>query len=321
MFLNMFRNFFSLLAYLSIASSHTLHAKEFVLNDGDVVGQVKVAAAQRKDTLYDIGMAHGVGFTEMRKANPEVDAWLPKQGAEVVIPSEFILPSVREGVVINLREYRLYFFPEDSDKVITYPLGIGSDTTPSPVTSTRVKLKIEKPNWYPSASARAEHFKEYGEELARVVYPGPDNPLGPFAIQLDLPDYFIHGTNKRFGIGTKISRGCIRLDNDDLSKFVWQVPKYTPVRFIEEPVKLGMRGDDLMLELHFEEDDRLVPEQVIDIVNERVQQLKNEYGIVQVDSMALQDALATPTGLPQKIGTKKADLMEVSLVETIYSSQ
>jgi L,D-transpeptidase ErfK/SrfK len=304
------RLFFFVLLVLGPA----VNAQEFVWSsNSDLVGQTQRTLVDQKDTLYDIGMVHDIGFNEIRKANPNVDAWLPEPGSEIVIPNEFILPSIREGVVVNLREYRLYFFPEDGGKVITYPVGIGAPESPSPVVSTQVKLKIEQPNWYPPESARAEYYEEHGKEMPRVIYPGPTNPLGPFAIQLDLPEYFIHGTNKPFGIGTKVSRGCIRLDNEDLEKFVWEVPKYTPVRFIKESIKVGMRGDTLYVELHLDDEKELSEDQVIDRVIAEVGRLEKVQGLLDVDFLALNDALRAPTGLPQKIGTKKADLSKVSL--------
>ena len=311
----MLRSFFSALIFssMSICSSLAM-AEEFTWSRfDDVIGQETQIVSEHKDTLYDLGMAHDIGFNEMRSANPDLDPWLPGQGKKVVIPSRFILPSIREGVVINLREYRLYFFPEDGSKVITYPVGIGAEESPSPVVSTRVKLKIEKPNWYPPESARIAHFKDYGEELDKVVYPGPDNPLGPYAIQLDLPEYFIHGTNKAFGIGTKVSRGCIRLDNKDMEKFVWEVPKYTPVRFVKESVKVGVEGEDLLVELHLEEN---LPEQRIRLteqVLDQVGRLEKMHGFLKLDFLALSQALRHPSGLPQKIGTKKAGVSKASL--------
>ena len=302
------------LSFCMVFSTSFVAAEEFVWVGGsDVVGQVSKVVAEYKDTLYDLGMAHDVGFNEMRAANPTLDPWLPGQGSEIIIPAQYILPSIRHGVVINLREYRLYFFPEDGSKVITYPVGIGAEESPSPVVSTRVKLKIENPNWYPPESARVAHFEETGEKLNKIVYPGPDNPLGPFAIQLDLPEYFIHGTNKAFGIGTKVSRGCIRLDNKDLEKFVWEVPKYTPVQFVKESVKVGVQGDDVLVELHLEHDaadQRVVlTEQILD----QVGQLEKEHGLVKVDFAALSQVLSHPSGMPQKIGTKKAGVSGASL--------
>lgn len=292
-------------------------AQEFSWSgESDVIGEIKRIATQRKDTLYDIGMAHDVGFNEMRNANPKIDAWLPGKGREVVIPSKFILPSIREGVVVNLREYRLYFFPGDGSKVITYPVGIGAEESPSPVVNTRVKLKIEKPNWYPPESVRSEYLAEHGKEMARVVYPGPENPLGPFAIQLDLPEYFIHGTNKPFGIGTQVSRGCIRLDNKDLAKFVWEVPKYTPVHFVKESVKVGMAGEALFVELHLDDEANVDSDQIVDKVIEAVGKLEKAHGFVKIDFLALNQAIQQPSGLPQKIGMKKADLNQVSFAES-----
>ncbi|KZY98657.1 hypothetical protein A3744_31020, partial [Oleiphilus sp. HI0073] len=280
--------------------------------DSDVIGQITRTASLPKDTLYDIGMAHDVGFNEMRDANPTIDAWLPALGSEVVIPSKFILPSIREGVVVNLREYRLYFFPEDGSKVITYPVGIGAEESPSPVINTRVKLKIEQPNWYPPESVREEYFEEHGKKMDWVVYPGPENPLGPFAIQLDLPEYFIHGTNKPFGIGTKVSRGCIRMDNQDLAKFVWEVPKYTPVHFVKEAVKVGLAGEELFVELHFDDEAHADSDVIIDQVLKNVGRLEKKHGFMKIDFLALKQAIRHPSGVPQKIGTKKADLTQIS---------
>lgn len=308
-----FRNLIHIVLISAVIWASSSGAQEFAWSgDSDVIGQIKLTASQRKDTLYDIGMAHDVGFNEMRNANPDIDAWLPEKGREVVIPSRFVLPSIREGVVVNLREYRLYFFPEDGSKVITYPVGIGAEESPSPVVTTRVKLKIEKPNWYPPKSVRTEYFDEHGKKMKRIFYPGPDNPLGPFAIQLDLPEYFIHGTNKPFGIGTKVSRGCIRLDNTDLAKFVWEVPKYTPVHIVKESVKVGLEGGALYVELHLDDEASLTSVQIMDKVIERVGVIEKSQGFMKIDFLALSQAIKNPTGLPQKIGIKKADLTQVS---------
>jgi len=302
--------------FASLVCAAAVHAQEFPWGgQEDVIGQVKRTVAHKKDILYDIGMAHDIGFNEMRNANPNVDPWLPEKAGEIVIPSEFILPSIRDGVVVNLREYRLYFFPDDGSKVITYPVGIGAEETPSPVISTQVKLKIEKPNWYPPDSVRDQYYQEHGEEMAHVVFPGPENPLGPFAIQLDLPEYFIHGTNKPFGIGTKVSRGCIRLDNDDLNKFVWEVPKFTPVHFIKESVKVGLKGEDLFVELHLDDAANLSRENITDLVIQHVGRLEKTHGAIKIDFLALKKVIQAPTGLLQKIGIKKADPIEVSLAE------
>jgi len=312
-----FRKLLHLLLLPAVIWSPTSGAREFSWTaQNDVIGEINRTVASTQDTLYDIGMAHDIGFNEMRSANPGVDAWLPGQDREVLIPSRFILPSIREGVVVNLREYRLYFFPDDGSKVITYPVAVGTDESPSPVVNTHVKLKIEQPNWYPPESVRAEYFAEHGKEMERIIYPGPDNPLGPFAIQLDLPEYFIHGTNKPFGIGTKVSRGCIRLDNDDLAKFVWEVPKYTPVHFVKESVKVGMQGEALLVELHLGKETKPDRAQIVDQVIEQVGRIEKSNGLVTIDFLALDQAIEDASGLPQKIGIKKADHTQVSFLHS-----
>ncbi len=304
---------FCVSAFLAFFTLHS-DAREFYWDQqADSIGVPIILSAQHTDTLADLGESHNVGFIEMTQANPELDAWLPGEGNRVLIPSHYLLPSIREGVVINLREYRLYFFPKEGGKVISYPVGIGAAETPSPLIETQVKLKIENPNWYPPESVRKEYFEEHGEKMKRLILPGPDNPLGPFAIQLDLPDYFIHGTNKTFGIGTKVSHGCIRLYNADISKFVWELPKKTPVRFIKEPVKLGVISGEVYVEIHLDEMDGLTSEDVSALIAEHVQKRERQYGALQIDSDLLELAILKPLGIPQRIGKIKASRVSASL--------
>lgn len=289
------------------------HSKEFPWSQqSDIIGEQRVITAKYEDTLSDLGESNNIGFNEIVNANPGVDAWLPGEGSQVIVPSEYILPSVREGIVINLREYRLYYFPKNGGKVITYPVGIGAQETPSPLIETQVKLKIEKPNWYPPASVRAEYLKEHGKEMERMFPPGPSNPLGPYAIQLDIPGYFLHGTNKAFGIGTKVSHGCIRLYNDDITELVFKVPKKTPVRFVKEPIKVGMRGDRLYVELHPDKADNISNKKMVQQVIQKTIRLEKQYGAIDLDIVAIENAIEKPIGIPQLIGTKKADVVAVS---------
>jgi L,D-transpeptidase ErfK/SrfK len=309
--------------FLAISALHS-DARDFYWDEkADSIGEPLLVSAEYKDTLADLGEAHNVGFTEMIQANPELDAWLPGEGSKVLIPSHYLLPSIREGVVINLREYRLYFFPKEGGKVITYPVGIGAAETPSPVVETKVKLKIEQPNWYPPESVRQKYFDENGEKMQRIFLPGPDNPLGPYAIQLDLPDYFIHGTNKEFGIGTKVSHGCIRLFNDDISKFVYELPKKTAVRFIKEPVKLGVIADALYAEIHLDEADELSPDDLYDLIIAQVGPLAQIHGDLVLEQKAVDKVLRNPLGIPQRIGAKLIDSRseESKLTDTKKASE
>lgn len=228
--------------------------------DSDVVGDVFWVTARDEDTLVQLAREHGLGAHELSRANPDVDAWLPGEGTRIRLPIAFLLPpGPREGIVVNLAEYRLYYYPPGEDRVLTAPVGIGRDAFRTPVLETRVTDRIEQPSWTPPRSVR-ESYASRGVELARVVPPGPDNPLGAYAILLAAPGYLIHGTNQSFGVGARVSHGCLRLYPEDIEQLVWEVPVGTPVRIIHEPYKVGWRGDELILQAHrplaeFAEDD------------------------------------------------------------------
>jgi L,D-transpeptidase ErfK/SrfK len=236
--------------------SVTLRAEVYELPPAgdDVIGAVTYIESRAADTLLDIARRHGVGYEEIVRANPEVDAWLPGDGTRVVLPTRFILPpGPRKGVVLNLPEYRMYYFPEPAPGkpalVMTYPVSIGRMDWATPLGITRVVSKVVKPAWYPPESVRAEHAAD-GRPLPRIVPPGPDNPLGDFAMRLGLPGYLIHGTNRPAGVGMQVTHGCIRMFPEDIEFLFGKVGIDTPVRIINEPVKLGWDGDRLLLEVH-----------------------------------------------------------------------
>ena len=216
----------------------------------DLVGTAQLIDSQYEDTFASLGEKYDLGYTEMVAANPNIDPWLMAVGTKVLIPTRFILPpGPREGVVINLAEYRLYYYPNDEPVVYTYPLGIGREGWESPVSTTRITGKVANPAWYPPESIRIEHAAD-GDPLPKVVPPGPDNPLGPFKLQLALSGYLIHGSNKLFGIGTQTSHGCFRLYNADIEQLFGLIPAGTSVRIINEPYKYGRSQNVLYLEAH-----------------------------------------------------------------------
>ncbi len=199
-----------------------------------VVGVRQTVIARYEDTFADLAERYDLGYQEMLDANPGVDAWLPKVGTQIQIPTQFTLPAgPREGVVINLTELRLYYFPVGTRLVYTYPLGIGREGWDSPVAMTRITEKVANPSWFPPPSIRAEHAAQ-GEPLPDRVPPGPDNPLGPYKIRLGLPAYLIHGSNKKFGIGTRTSHGCFRMYNQDVAELFSILPVGTKVRITNE---------------------------------------------------------------------------------------
>ena len=221
----------------------------------NVVGELRVTLARRDDTLSDIARRFDLGYEEIVAANPGVDPWLPGEGRRIVLPTQFILlPGPRKGLVLNLASMRLFYYypqrgPMEPAMVITHPMGIGREGWATPVGDTRVVSKTEKPSWVVPASVRAEHARE-GAPLPGVVPPGPDNPLGDYALRLALPSYLIHGTNKPYGVGMQVSHGCIRLYPEDIASLFPLVPVGTPVRIVNLPYVAGRRDGALYLESH-----------------------------------------------------------------------
>ena len=231
----------------------------------DVVGAVGMVRARADETLLDIGRRHGLGYEDIVRANPDVDTWLPGKGTEVILPTRFVLPSgPRRGVILNLAEYRMYYFPEpkagEPALVMTYPMSIGRMDWETPLGLTRVISKVTNPSWYPPASVRAEHAAD-GDPLPRIVPPGPKNPLGAYAMRLDLPGYLIHSTNRPAGVGMRVTHGCIRMYPEDIGFLFGQVGIDTRVRIVNEPVKIGWNGDELLLEVHRTLEAAAVPEE------------------------------------------------------------
>ena len=220
----------------------------------DVIGAVGSVPARADDTLLDIARRHGLGYEDIVRANPDVDTWIPGEGTEVTLPTRYVLPSgPRRGFVLNLAEYRMYYYPEpkagERPVVLTYPMSIGRMDWETPLGKTTVISKVTNPAWYPPESIRAEHAAD-GDPLPRIVPPGPKNPLGKHAMRLGLPGYLIHGTNRPAGVGMRVTHGCIRMFPEDIEYLFKQVALNTPVRIINEPVKLGWDGEQLVMEVH-----------------------------------------------------------------------
>lgn len=226
-------------------------AEYSISEDIEVIGEPKVITARYEDTFVALAREHNVGFDSLRRANPDVDPWLPGEGTEIVIPSQFVLPRApREGIVVNVAELRLYYFPErNGNRVITHPISIGRQDWSTPLGVTTITAKQANPSWYPPQSIREEHAA-MGDPLPAVVPPGPDNPLGKHSLRLGLPGYLIHGTNKPSGVGMRVTHGCIRMFPEDIESLFGTVPVGTKVRIVNQPYKLGWGADGLYLEAH-----------------------------------------------------------------------
>jgi L,D-transpeptidase ErfK/SrfK len=236
------------LLLFSVAAS----AREYLLTpDSDVFGEIQIIRAVDEDTFVGLARRYDVGYEELRRANPGVDPWLPGEGTELIIPTRYVLPDApRRGIVLNVPEFRLYYFPDDDgSRVITHPISVGRQEWNTPLGRATVIRKTALPTWYPPESVRAEHA-ERGDPLPSVVPPGPDNPLGEHAIYLSMPGYLIHGTNEPRGLGMRVSHGCIRMFPEDIAALFEMVEPGVAVTIVNQPYKLGWGEGGLFLEAH-----------------------------------------------------------------------
>ena len=258
----------------------------------DLVGKLSFHETHAEDTLIDLAPALGVGYVELVAANPGVDPWLPGEGTRLAVPAARLLPSgPREGIVVNLGDLHLYYFEKDAP-VRAYPIGIAKDGYATPMGVTEVKGKREKPPWIPGESARRDD-----PSLPKSVPPGPDNPLGEHVLYLGWPTYLIHGTNDPRGVGRHSSRGCIRLYPDDIAELYRLAEPGTPVRVVNEPVKLGWIAGELYLEVNPDAEESL-----------------------QLDETAKRGDAGPPAGLREKVkraAGKQAERVDWARVDVI----
>ncbi len=226
---------------------------DYPLNPGQrMVGQnFNFTIPQGKHSLEYVASLTNLGLSNVMEANPWIDPYLPAPGTVLLIPHQLILPNtIHEGIVINSAEMRLYYYPKNSDIVVVLPIGIGQLGKDTPVGwVTKVERKKDGPTWTPTAKVRAEYAAE-GKSLPAVVPAGKDNPMGLYALYVGRL-YAIHGTNANFGIGLRVSHGCIRLRDNDIKWLFYNVPVNTRVEFINEPIKASIEPDgSKYLEVH-----------------------------------------------------------------------
>ena len=260
-------------------------ADRFVLQPGqEVVGEVYVLTAKHDDTLPILARRYGLGFDEIVGANPDVDIWIPGEGTDIVLPMRFVLPDAPlEGIVINVAARRLFYFPADEPGVVvTYPVGIGRDDWATPLGAAQVTDKIVDPAWYPPASIRAEHAAK-GDPLPGVVGPGPDNPLGKYALLLSMDGYLIHGTNKPAGVGMQVSHGCIRLYPENIAALFPGMPIGTPVRIVDQPLLAGWDDEELYVQSYVADTDGFGNGDLRPPVDSALQRRADDAGKVKLD--------------------------------------
>ena len=218
----------------------------------DVIGRLAVVRLEKGDTLPDIARHFSLGINGISAANPGVDVWVPEAGERVTLPLSFILPDTpRKGIVVNLATMRLFRYKEDGTSLLvtTYPIGVGTTERPTPTGRMHVARKAVRPTWHVPASIAEDHRKK-GDDLPAVVPPGPENPLGEYALYLSKPGYLIHGTNKPASIGLTATNGCLRLYPENVKMLFDDTPVSTPVLIVHQPYLIGQRNGVLYLEAH-----------------------------------------------------------------------
>lgn len=259
-------------------------------NDSTVIGSVKKYQTRGGESLIELARRFGLGYNEITEANPKLDPFVPGDGATIDIPTAWILPDLAgyDGIVINLSEMRLYYFPEKKKlSVMTFPIGVGSEGKETPLGTFRIVEKMVNPSWYVPESIMKEK-----PELPKVVPPGPDNPLGSHAMRLSERTILIHGTNRPYAVGRKASHGCIRMYPEDIPKLFQMVPKNSRVTIVRQPVKVGRINNRVYVEIHKD------MELKINYFNEAVRLLVKKGLFQSVDKEKMLTALREKRGFP-----------------------
>ena len=295
-----------------------------VAKEDDVIGRLAVIRLEKGDTLPDIARHFSLGINEISAANPGVDVWVPEAGERIMLPLSFILPDTpRKGIVINLAAMRLFQFKGDSKSlaVSTYPIGVGTEERPSPMGQMYVARKATRPTWHVPASIAEDHRKK-GDPLPAKVMPGPQNPLGEYALYLSKSTYLIHGTNKPASIGLRATNGCIRLYPEDVKKLYENTPVKTPVSIVNQPYLVGQRDGVVYLEVHTPSEDSGAVD--LEKVYTKLRNIEKESGRT-LDWKKVKEVLAEARGTPVPIfeirqGSEKGitETIEVKHPDRLY---
>jgi L,D-transpeptidase ErfK/SrfK len=290
-----------------------IDANIFVLLSANqtVVGEPQVVFTRAEDTLSDIARTYGLGYDEIVAANPTVDPWLPGENTAVLLPTQYVLPDApQRGVILNIATKRLFYFPVpvagEPQQVLTFPIGIGRVGWETPLGDTTVVSKATDPNWWVPASVRREHA-EMGNPLPKIVPPGPDNPLGAYVLKLEMPGYLIHGTNQPYGVGMRVSHGCVRLYPENIEILYSLVDIGESVTILNEPYQMGRQDGALYFEAHepLEDDVMSAEERLVLLLDRQVDatgQPLNEHLRGHVVSLA-----QSPDGVPVSVVMYDAD--------------
>ena len=291
-----------------------IERNDFAIKNGeDVIGRQAFIRIEKGDTLPDLARHFGLGVNAVSAANPGMDIWVPKPGELILLPMSFILPdAARKGIVINLPAMRLFYFQDNGkgNAVSTYPIGIGTAERPTPMGKMNVARKVTKPTWYVPFTIAEDHRKK-GDPLPPAVLPGPDNPLGDYALYLSKPTYLIHGTNKPASIGLRATNGCIRLYPENIKKLYEKAAVQTPVSIVSQPYLIGKLNGEVYLQVYSPNDDSGADE--LEKIYARLKDMEKKYDRA-VDWSLVKKTIDEARGIPVPVFVN--DLKNVKQEET-----
>ncbi|MBF0184598.1 MAG: L,D-transpeptidase family protein [Magnetococcales bacterium] len=271
----------------------------YAVND-EVMGPGEMRyMANNSDTLIDLARIFGVGFNELRDANPDVNVWVPEPGSVIKVPYRRVIPRSAARIIVNLPEMRVYHKRRDG-WLDTYPIGIGQEGLLTPQGSAHVTRKAAYPSWYVP-----ESILKKKPHLPKVIPSGPDNPLGTHAVYLSIPSYLIHGTQKPYGVGRRVSHGCMRLYPEDIVRFYEEVVVNDSVEIVNQPIKAGWHGEELYLQVHdvlSYKERPTVKSMASKIVSQALQRRSFSEHEVVIDWKRMQETIEQAKGVPQVIG-------------------
>ncbi len=309
----------------SLSASHGVWAVDYTLPapGSRLIGQNQIytVPADGKN-LESIAQRFDTGILLLLEANNTVDPLLPMPGSELTIPSQMLLPDTpREGIVINLAELRLYYYPPGKNIVQVFPIGIGQQGRETPVMSTRIIQKIPNPTWTPTANIRARSLAQ-GIKLPAVIPAGPNNPLGRYALRLEQGggEYLIHGTNARSSVGLRASSGCMRMRAADIQTLFAQAAWGTRVQIVNEPIKFSVEPDGRRyVEVHqpLSRNDWEDPQTVPIAVTARFVQFSEETGS---DYNGINSAIVRRAGYPVQVNATASPSTPVMPVQSVRSN-
>lgn len=186
----------------------------------------------------------------IRDNNIDIKKYL-KIGQEIRVNTKKIVPkNIDDGIIINIPERMLYFF-KNSRLELAFPVGLGmlSPKWRTPLGNFTVLRKEKNPTWYVPKSIQKE-MEMKNQPVKMIVPPGPDNPLGRYAIKISIPGILIHETIWPTTVYQFRSHGCIRVLPEVMEKFFNLVEINTRGELIYNPIKVAVSEGRVYLEVH-----------------------------------------------------------------------